>query len=308
MARTLLILSGSGQAASDDSAAMRGECESLAAGLGLAVDFHSADDTQALYDAVLRGCRESAALIVDPGSAPDAALTAAYRYALRVTADRTLPFVELRQTNIFAGAAETGVTLHEAVGRMGLIAGFGKAGYELAIRAIARRLNGGTEEIIADAAAGTRAGARRRLCYINGPNLNLLGTREPEIYGSDTLEDLAERCRAVGAQAGFAVDFLQSNHEGQLVDWIQAAIGATDAIIINAAAYTHTSIAIHDALRAYDGFAVELHISNPHARESFRHRSYVATAVDAVVMGIGSMAYDLIIPVLSEMLPAAPAR
>ena len=126
---------------------MRGDCESLAAGLGLAVDFHSADGAQALYDAVLRGCRESAALIVDPGSAPDAALTAAYRYALRVTADRTLPFVELRQTNIFAGAAETGVTLHEAVGRMGLIAGFGKAGYELAIRAIARRLNGGTEEI-----------------------------------------------------------------------------------------------------------------------------------------------------------------
>ena len=151
-------------------------------------------------------------------------------------------------------------------------------------------------------------GARRRLCYINGPNLNLLGTREPEIYGSDTLEDLAERCRAVGAQAGFAVDFLQSNHEGQLVDWIQAAISATDAIVINAAAYTHTSIAIHDASRAYDGFAVELHISNPHARETFRHHSYVAPAADAVVMGIGSIAYDLIIPVLSEMLPVSPAR
>ncbi len=306
MTRTLLILSG--QPAGDDSAAIRRACETLAAGLGLAVDFRSADGAQALYDAVLLGCRESTAVIVDPGSAPDAALTAAYRYALRVTADRTLPFIELRQTNIFAGAADTGVAPHEAVGRMGLVSGFGKAGYALAIRAVARRLNGGTEDVIADAAGSSGSGERRRLCYINGPNLNLLGTREPDIYGSDTLEDLAGRCRAVGAKAGFAIDFLQSNHEGQLVDWIQAAIGATDAIIINAAAYTHTSIAIHDALRAYDGFAVELHISNPHARENFRHRSFVAPAADAVVMGLGGMAYDLIIPVLAEMLPAFPVR
>ena len=273
MTQKLLILSGSGQPAGDESAAIRSDCEALAVGLGLAPEFRSPESAQALYDAVLRGCRESAALIVDPGAAPDAAQTAAYRYALRVTADRTLPFIELRHTNVFAGSQEASVSPYEAVGRMGLVAGFGRAGYALAVRAVARRLNGGgADDPASAAAAGTRAGARRRLCYINGPNLNLLGTREPEIYGSDTLEDLAERCRAVGAQAGFAVDFLQSNHEGQLVDWIQAAIGATDAIVINAAAYTHTSIAIHDALRAYDGFAVELHISNPHARETFRHQ------------------------------------
>lgn len=141
---------------------------------------------------------------------------------------------------------------------------------------------------------------------INGPNLNLLGTREPGIYGAATLDDIAARCRETGRKAGLNVDFFQSNHEGHIVEKIQDAIGKADAIVINAAAYTHTSLAIHDALRAYDGYKVELHISNPHAREPFRHVSYVAPVVDGVVAGLGSGAYELVIESLGEIL-VAPA-
>lgn len=138
---------------------------------------------------------------------------------------------------------------------------------------------------------------------LNGPSLNLLGTREPEIYGSDTLADLAARCKDAGAKHGFSIDFRQSNHEGELVDWIHEARNAAQAIVINAAAYTHTSVAIHDALLAYDGYKVELHISNPHRRESFRHQSYVASAVDSIVLGVGAMAYELVVETLAQVLP-----
>lgn len=135
---------------------------------------------------------------------------------------------------------------------------------------------------------------------INGPNLNLLGTREPEIYGSDTLADIAERCTRQGADKNLHVEFKQSNYEGEIVSWIQEAIGdGTSAIVINAGAYTHTSVAIHDALRAYDGYKVELHISNPHQRESFRHVSYVSPAVDAVIAGLGVSGYELVIELLA---------
>jgi len=137
---------------------------------------------------------------------------------------------------------------------------------------------------------------------INGPNLNLLGSREPDIYGYETLDDIAERCRAVGARHGLEVTFVQSNHEGQIVDWIHEAIRRADAIIINAAAYTHTSVAIHDALRAYDRLIVELHISNPHLRESFRHVSYVSTAAHAIVAGLGIIGYDLVVELVGELL------
>ncbi len=138
------------------------------------------------------------------------------------------------------------------------------------------------------------------IVVINGPNLNLLGTREPEIYGSDTLDTIAERCRLLGETVGVGVRFLQSNDEGQLVDWIQEAINTTSALVINAAAYTHTSVAIHDALRAYPGYKVELHISNPHLREPFRHVSYVAPAVDAVVAGLGVGGYEHVIELLGN--------
>lgn len=140
---------------------------------------------------------------------------------------------------------------------------------------------------------------------INGPNLNLLGTREPGIYGSDTLDEIATRCSTAGERLGLHVTFLQSNHEGQIVDWIQQATGRADVIIINAAALTHTSIAIHDALRNFDGLKIELHISNPHVREWFRHVSYVSTAVDAVVAGLGPDGYELVIGSIHELMASA---
>ncbi len=136
---------------------------------------------------------------------------------------------------------------------------------------------------------------------INGPNLNLLGTREPEIYGYDTLDDISGRCQKSGTQMGLDVSFLQSNHEGEIVTWIQEAINQVDAIVINAGAYTHTSIAIHDALRAYTGFVIELHISNPHLREPFRHTSYVSSAADAVVAGLGVQGYERSIEILAQL-------
>ncbi len=141
-----------------------------------------------------------------------------------------------------------------------------------------------------------------KVFVINGPNLNLLGTREPAIYGYETLEDVAERCRELGAEHGMDIEFRQSNFEGQLVEWIQEAIGTADAIIINAAAYTHTSVAIYDALKSYHGYKIELHISHPHLREPFRQTSYVAPVVDGVVAGFGTSGYCHIIGLLPELL------
>ena len=141
-----------------------------------------------------------------------------------------------------------------------------------------------------------------KVYVINGPNLNLLGTREPQIYGHDTLDDIAKRCSEQGAKNGLDITFLQSNYEGQLVEWIQQAINTVDAIVINAAAYTHTSVAIHDALRAFPGYKIELHISNPHERESFRHLSYVSPTVDAIVAGLGVDGYDRVVELLPDLL------
>ncbi|MEM9145459.1 MAG: type II 3-dehydroquinate dehydratase [Pseudomonadota bacterium] len=128
---------------------------------------------------------------------------------------------------------------------------------------------------------------------LNGPNLNLLGTREPEIYGRDTLADIEAATRAKGETLGVTVEFRQSNHEGELVTWIQEARGSAAAIVINAAAYTHTSVAIHDALKAFEGPVVELHLSNPHRREVFRHTSYIATAATGIIAGFGAAGYPL---------------
>jgi len=137
---------------------------------------------------------------------------------------------------------------------------------------------------------------------LNGPNLNLLGTREPEIYGHDTLDDLAVRCRETGARLGLAVEFRQSNHEGTLVDWIHEARGIASAVIVNAGAYTHTSIALLDALRAFAGLKVELHLSNPAAREEFRHHSYVALGSDAVIAGLGPIGYEVALTAVARKL------
>ena len=130
-----------------------------------------------------------------------------------------------------------------------------------------------------------------RILLINGPNLNKLGTREPEIYGHDTLADIEARCQALVDELGHELDCRQSNHEGDIVDWIQG--DGVDAIVINAGAYTHTSVAIHDALKSYSGYKVELHISNPRAREEFRHTSYLSSAVDAVLAGFGVVGYEI---------------
>ena len=141
-----------------------------------------------------------------------------------------------------------------------------------------------------------------KVLIINGPNLNMLGTREPEIYGTVTLDEIGDRCRTLGAEYGLDIDFLQSNFEGQIVEWIQVAIGSADAIVINAAAYTHTSVAIHDALKSYHGYKIELHISNPHLRESFRHNSFVSPVVDAVVAGFGVNGYTHVVELLPQLL------
>jgi 3-dehydroquinate dehydratase-2 len=128
---------------------------------------------------------------------------------------------------------------------------------------------------------------------LNGPNLNLLGLRQPEIYGRDTLEDVAAALSELAEDLGHSVRCLQSNHEGQLVDWIQEARKSAAGIIINPGAYSHTSIAILDALNAYDGPVLEVHISNIHKREAFRHHSHVSTRAEGVIAGFGTEGYLL---------------
>jgi len=148
-----------------------------------------------------------------------------------------------------------------------------------------------------------------KVYVINGPNLNLLGTREPEIYGTETLASIAKRCQARGAKTGLDIEFRQSNHEGEIVDWIHEAIRTeVAAIVINAGAYTHTSIAILDALKAYNGYKIELHISSPHMRESFRHLSYVSLAADKIVTGLGVKGYEHCVDLLSDLLSADNAK
>jgi 3-dehydroquinate dehydratase II len=126
---------------------------------------------------------------------------------------------------------------------------------------------------------------------LNGPNLNLLGQRQPEIYGKQTLEDVAEGCGALAEDLGLTIRFHQSNHEGALVDWVQEARHQGAGIIINAGALTHTSIAILDALHAFDGPVIEVHISNIHARETFRHHSHISARADGVIVGCGTEGY-----------------
>lgn len=129
---------------------------------------------------------------------------------------------------------------------------------------------------------------------LNGPNLNLLGTREPEIYGHTTLAQIEAMCRTRAETLGASVDFRQTNHEGALVDWIQEAGHAARGLILNPAAYTHTSVALHDALKAVAVPAVEVHLSNIHARpEPFRHRSRVSPAVRGIICGFGPTGYEL---------------
>ena len=137
---------------------------------------------------------------------------------------------------------------------------------------------------------------------LNGPNLNLLGMREPEVYGDDTLDDIAGLLEDRARELGLEVDIRQSNHEGHLVDWLHEAqaIGAK-AVLLNAGAYTHTSVAIHDAIRAVATPVIEVHLSNPHARERFRHRSLVAPAALGTVAGFGARSYLLALDAAARM-------
>jgi 3-dehydroquinate dehydratase II len=137
---------------------------------------------------------------------------------------------------------------------------------------------------------------------LNGPNLNLLGQRQPEVYGRDTLEDVAEACGALADDLGHTVKCLQSNHEGVLVDWIHEARGKAAGIIINPGAFSHTSIAILDALNAFDGPVIEVHISNIHKREAFRHHSYVSARADGVIAGCGVEGYQLALRRMASVL------
>lgn len=137
---------------------------------------------------------------------------------------------------------------------------------------------------------------------LNGPNLNLLGQREPGIYGADTLDDVNARCAALGKALGLGVTFFQSNHEGEIVEAIHAARGVAGGIVINPAAFTHTSVAILDALNAYDGPVIEVHISNVHKRETFRHHSYVSLRADGVIAGCGVEGYELALRRMATLL------
>ena len=140
------------------------------------------------------------------------------------------------------------------------------------------------------------------ILLLHGPNLNLLGQREPEIYGTTTLADHVEATRKAAAEHGFDVEDLQSNHEGDLVDAIHAARHRCAAIIINSGAFTHYSWAIHDALAAFDGVKVEVHLSNPNAREAWRHSSVVSPVATGSIVGFGGTGYRLAVAAIAEKL------
>jgi 3-dehydroquinate dehydratase-2 len=137
---------------------------------------------------------------------------------------------------------------------------------------------------------------------LNGPNLNLLGSREPEVYGTGTLDDLETLCAETAEGIGIAIDFRQSNIEGELISWVQEARGRAAGLIINPAGYSHTSIALMDAVLTLDIPVIEVHLSNIHKREAFRHNSYISRAADGVICGLGFAGYRLALIALSDLL------
>jgi len=142
----------------------------------------------------------------------------------------------------------------------------------------------------------------KTIYILNGPNLNLLGKREPEIYGADTLADVEAACSTLATELGLGIQMLQSNHEGVLIDWIHEARDRAAGIIINPAAFSHTSVAVLDALNTYDGPVLEVHISNIHKRESFRHHSYVSGRADGMIAGFGTEGYTLALRRMGSLL------
>jgi 3-dehydroquinate dehydratase-2 len=140
------------------------------------------------------------------------------------------------------------------------------------------------------------------LLLVSGPNLDLLGEREPDIYGRETLADHVHAAAETGARVGLLVEHVQSNHEGELIDAIHGARGRAAAIVINAGALTHTSWSLHDALAAFDGVVIELHLSNPAAREPFRHTSVIAPVADGSIAGFGPLGYSLAVEAAARLL------
>ena len=143
------------------------------------------------------------------------------------------------------------------------------------------------------------------ILVLNGPNLNMLGVRQPEIYGNESLSDIEKTCRAKASKLGLEIDFRQSNYEGELVTLIQEARGKMAGIVINAAAYTHTSIAILDALSLVELPIIEIHLSNVYARDSFRHHSYISAIANGVICGLGSHSYLLALEALKQIIDSS---
>jgi 3-dehydroquinate dehydratase-2 len=143
---------------------------------------------------------------------------------------------------------------------------------------------------------------RPEILILNGPNLNMLGTREPEVYGAETLDDVEAMCAERAAALDMSVDFRQSNFEGEMVTIIQQARDSAAGIIINAGAYTHTSVAIHDALRVAELPVIEVHISNIHRREEFRHHSYISAVAEGVIVGLGTQGYLFALDAMARLL------
>jgi 3-dehydroquinate dehydratase-2 len=153
--------------------------------------------------------------------------------------------------------------------------------------------------------AGTGRGL---ILLLSGPNLNLLGEREPDVYGTETLDGHVATAREAAAAAGFDLEHRQSNHEGDLIDAVHAARGRAVAVVVNAGALTHTSWSLHDALAAFDGVVVELHLSNPAAREPFRHTSVIAPVADGCIAGFGGLGYSLAVRAVDLALNAGGTR
>jgi len=144
----------------------------------------------------------------------------------------------------------------------------------------------------------------KRVLVLNGPNLNMLGIREPKVYGSQTLAQLEAMCKTEGKKLGLTVECRQSNREGELCEWIQAGYGKIDGLVINAGGYSHTSVAIRDAISAVGLPTIEVHLSNIYAREEFRHHSYISAVAAGVICGLGAAGYRLALEALAERLKA----
>jgi len=144
--------------------------------------------------------------------------------------------------------------------------------------------------------------AAKQIYVLNGPNLNLLGTREPHIYGYDTLDDIASRLDDQAQALGFSIDFRQSSHEGHLIDWLhEANAEGAHAVLLNAGALTHTSLALYDAIKAITVPVIEVHLSNPHAREAYRHKSYISPVAKGVICGFGASSYTIALDAAAKL-------